>query len=262
LGLIGETEQQAISLGTSDTYFGYLPELMISDRGNGHIFGAADGNYMALICFRNGSLAREAIKNRFDLSWEEFSNLLLDTPPGNTGQIMLPYFSPEITPLVLSPRVWRFGGLSESDKAGNVRAIAEAQVMSMYLHSEWMGTRPQTILVTAGGSENRGLLKVISQVFNAEVRAFEVKDSAALGAAIRAAHCYLNHQGETVSWRELTDPHIKDKVTLRIMRDEDASRVYHGENGLLEIYKTFEQHVLGTGEDPEEKIKRFKETNT
>ena len=258
LGLIDDTGQQAVSLGTSDTYFGYLPELAVSDQGEGHVFGTADGKYMALLCFKNGSLARESIKDRFNLSWVEFSDLLMDTRTGNAGQIMLPYFFPEITPLVLSPRVWRFGGLSESDAAGNVRAVVEAQIMSMYLHSGWMGTRPQTILVTAGGSENRGLLKVISQVFNAEVHAFEVKDSAALGAAIRAAHCCLNHQGEAVSWRDLTDRYVKDKVTEKIKPDEDAVRVFHGENRLLEVYKACEQNALGLGEDPEYKIKQFK----
>ena len=258
LGLIGKNGHQAISLGTSDTYFGYLPELAVSDQGEGHVFGTSDDKYMALLCFKNGSLAREAIKDRFNLSWVEFSDLLMDTRTGNNGKVMLPYFSPEITPLVLSPREWRFGGLSKSDKADNVRAIAEAQIMSMYLHSEWMGARPQTILVTAGGSENRGLLKVISQVFNAEVHAFEVKDSAALGAAIRAAHCCLNRHGEAVSWRDLTDRYVKDKVTEKIKPDEDAVRVYHGENGFLEIYKACEQYALGSGKDPKDMIKRFR----
>ena len=213
---------------------------------------------MALLCFKNGSLARETIKDRFNLSWVEFSELLMNTRPGNAGQIMLPYFSPEITPLVLNPRVWRFGELSEPEKAGNVRAVAEAQILSMYLHSEWMGTRPQTILVTAGGSENRGLLKVISQVFNVEVHSFEVKDSAALGAAIRATHCCLNRLGEVVSWRDLTDRYVRDKVTEKIKPDQDAVRVFHGENGLLEVYKACEQYALGSGKDPEDKIKKFK----
>lgn len=258
LGLIGDSEKQAISLGTSDTYFGYMPELAVSDQGEGHIFGAADGKYMALLCFKNGSLAREAIKDQFNLSWEAFSDLLMITPPGNDGRIMLPYFAPEITPLVLSPKVWRFGGLSESDEMGNVRAVVEAQILSMHLHSEWMGTRPQTILVTAGGSENRGLLEVISQVFNAEVHSFEVRDSAALGAALRAAHGYLNHQGEAVGWTDLTNRFIKEKVTEKIDPDEDAARVYHGENGLLEVYTACEQYALGSGKDPEEKIGLFR----
>ena len=75
---------------------------------------------------------------------------------------------------------------------------------------------------------------------------------------IRPAHCCLNHQGEAVSWRDLTDRYVRDKVTEKIKPDEDAVRVYHGEKGLFEVYKACEQYALGSGEDPEDKIKKFK----
>ncbi len=260
IGLIGDTKRNAISLGTSDTYFGYLPQLKSSEASEGHIFGTADGGYMALLCFKNGSLVRENVKNRFGLSWNEFSEILLKTPPGNNGNIILPYFFPEITPLVLEPEIHRFGGFCEEDKETNVRAIAEAQIMSMYLHSKWMGQRPQTILVTAGGSENRGLLKIISDVFNAEVQSFEVRDSAALGAAIRAAHCHLNNQEISKRWKELIDPFIQNKVADIVQPDKDAVEIYHGTNGLLNLYAVCEKYALGSGENPEERIAQFRKT--
>ncbi|MCU0595340.1 MAG: FGGY family carbohydrate kinase [Desulfobacterota bacterium] len=167
LGLLGVPDFHAVSLGTSDTYFGYTKGLDEMERSEGHLFGAADGRFMALVCFKNGSLAREAVKNSYGLSWDDFSRILLETQPGNQGRIMLPYFLPEITPLVLKPGVRRFGGLTAEDVRGNVRAVAEAQAMAMYLHSGWIGSRPKRILVTAGGSENRGLLTVLSHVFGA-----------------------------------------------------------------------------------------------
>jgi sugar (pentulose or hexulose) kinase len=111
----------------------------------------------------------------------------MDTAPSNHGRVMLPYFQPEITPLVLDAGVQRYGGLDPGDTEGNIRAVAEAQVMSMYLHSGWAGELPQKILVTAGGSTNKGLLRLIAQVFGAKVRVHDVADSAALGAALRAA---------------------------------------------------------------------------
>ncbi len=258
LGLIGASEKKGISLGTSDTYFGYLSDLVMSEQSEGHIFGTADGRYMALLCFKNGSLAREAIKDRFDLTWNHFSEILMQSPPGNGGKIMLPYFSPEMTPLVLKPKVWRFGGLSESDMTGNVRAVAEAQTASMYLHSEWMGKRPETILVTAGGSENRGLLSIISNIFNAEVRSFEVKDSAALGAAIRAAYCNLNQKEDTISWSDLTGRFIRGKISATLHPVKEAVDRYHGENGFLRVYAACEDHALGKGGNPKAMIERFR----
>lgn len=260
LGLIGEPMKRGISLGTSDTIFGYMPRLMDIERSEGHIFGVADGNYMSLLCFKNASLAREEVKNTYNLSWREFSEILLTTPSGNNGKIMLPYFLSEITPLILNPRVFRFGGLTEDEVKGNVRAIAEAQIMAMYLHSDWFGKRPQTILVTAGGSGNLGLLKIISQVFDAEVRSFEVQDSAALGAAIRAAHWFLNNKKVKKDWKELADLFIKGHTTECISPAKDEVEIYHGENGLLGVYESCEKFALGFGENPDERIRQFKKS--
>lgn len=259
LGLIGAPETRAISLGTSDTYFGYTGGLKDVQRSSGHIFGTADGRYMFLICFKNGSLARETVKDRYGLSWDDFSDILLQTPPGNNGRIMLPYFLPEITPRVLEPRVLRFGGLLEDDVNANVRAIAEAQVMAIFNHSNWTGRHPRSIIVTAGGSENRGLLKVIAQVFGTEVRSLEVKESAALGAALRAAHCCMNRNKKTVSWSDLTDAVVGSQSVETFRPAADEVQIYQTENGLLGVYEACEKFALGRGEHPRKKIDAFKE---
>jgi xylulokinase len=259
LDLIGDPDIHAISLGTSDTYFGYTQQFKAEKRSTGHIFGAADGQYMFLICFKNGSLAREKVKDRYGLSWDEFSNILQKIPPGNNGKIMLPYFLPEITPRVLDPKVKRFGGLEMDDIFCNVRAVAEAQIMAMYLHSGWVGRRPKCIFVTAGGSQNRGLLKVISQVFGTEVHAFEVEESAALGAAVRAAHCCLNAKGFSISWKELTNPYVNKKAAEVIRPSNADVLIYHHQNGLLSVYDACEKFFLRQGENPKAKIKAFKE---
>ena len=241
LGLMGVPDFHAVSLGTSDTYFGYMKELEDMERLEGHIFGAADGRFMFLVCFKNGSLAREAVKNWYGLSWDDFSRILLETAPGNQGKIMLPYFFPEITPLVLEPGIRRFGGLTAEDVQGNVRAVAEAQAMAMYLHSGWIGSRPKCVLVTAGGSENRGLLTVISQVFGAEVRSFEVKESAALGAAIRAAHGVLNARRRSVRWSDLFESLVKPNTKEVIRPPAEAVKIYQAPNGLLSLYQACER---------------------
>lgn len=259
LGLIGEPATKAISLGTSDTYFGYLPALLIGERTQGHIFGAADGAYMFLLCFKNGSLARQAIKDRYGLSWDKFSDILLNTAPGNHGRIMLPYFMPEITPLVLNPRVYRFGGLEEDDAIGNVRAVSEGQIMAMAHHSRVFGKKPATILVTAGASENMGLLQAIADGFDADAQSFEVKDSAALGAAIRAARWCLQERGSSRSWRALTELFITQRHGLVARPRKDAVRIYRAEGGLMDVYSACESFALGKGRNPDKEIARFRE---
>ena len=62
---------------------------------------------MCLTCFKNGSLAREKIRDQYGLDWRGFSEALRATKPGNGGALMLPWFEPEITPNVPMPGIRR-----------------------------------------------------------------------------------------------------------------------------------------------------------
>ncbi|MEI6084955.1 MAG: FGGY family carbohydrate kinase, partial [Verrucomicrobiota bacterium] len=84
LGLF-EEGSIAISLGTSYTYFGLMKRCQTDDRGEGHVFGAPTGDYMTLICFKNGALARERIRDMYSLDWDSYNAALTSTKPGNGG---------------------------------------------------------------------------------------------------------------------------------------------------------------------------------
>ncbi len=185
---VREPGEAVLSLGTSDTYFGLLREVVVDPEANGHVFIAPSGHPMSLICFRNGSLAREAVRDRFGFDWPGFDAALRATPPGNDGLMMLPWFEPEIVPRVPTPRVHRLGGLRDDSEhaARNCRAVVEGQFLSMRLNSEWMATRPTRIVATGGGSRNRELLQIAADVLGCRVESLEVSDGAALGAALRA----------------------------------------------------------------------------
>lgn len=239
LGLIKEGIV-AISLGTSDTYFGTMQGCKTDPRGEGHVFVSPTGDYMTLICFKNGSLAREAIAEQFGLAWNSFSQALNITPPGNNGKILLPYFEPEIVPNVLTPGIRRFD-LNEIDADGHCRAVVEAQMMSMRIHSNWMGVRPSAIYVTGGASVNTDILQIMADVQNCSVQRFEVTNSAALGAALRAAHASLNASGTSFSWQDIiagfAEPLSGSEITPK-----NAS-VY---DELVKKYAECERRALGT----------------
>ena len=190
LGLIQEGIT-AVSLGTSDTCFGLMNRCRTDPQGEGHVFVAPTGDYMTLICFKNGSLAREKIRDQYGLDWSGFNQALAATPPGNKGAILLPWFDAEIVPRVSRPGVHRFD-LDERDAAANCRAVVEAQMMSMRIHSDWMKVRPRQIYATGGASANAAILQVMADVFSCPVFRIEVAKSAALGAALpgfsRLAH--------------------------------------------------------------------------
>ncbi len=238
LGLIREG-MVAISLGTSDTYFGTMKNCQTDPRGEGHVFVSPTGDYMTLLCFKNGSLAREAVRRAYGLDWDGFSHALQSTPPGNDQKIMLPYFEPEIVPHVLAPGVYRFD-LDERDAAGNCRAVVEAQMMSMRVHAEWMGVRPSAIYVTGGASVNPEILQIMADVQNCPVHQFEVTNSAALGAALRAAHAHCNALGQNTSWEDIIAG-IAEPLPGSVVAPANAA-VY---DKLVKKYAECEQRALG-----------------
>lgn len=177
-----------ISLGTSDTFFAVMETYATDPRGFGHVFGNPAGGFMSLTCFSNGSLAREKVFAECGASLQYADGeACAETNPGNGGRLMLPYYGPESTPLVLEPHVARNFDGAASTPAENVRAIFESQALSMRLHSQWLGKHFDSIRVTGGASRSTGFLQIIADVFQSRVETIQTTDSAALGAAMRAA---------------------------------------------------------------------------
>jgi len=179
-----------VSLGTSDTFFAAMPEAVSDPRGFGHVFGNPSGGSMSLQCFVNGSLAREAVRDRFGYDWTGFTRALESTPAGNDGKRMLPFFRPEI-----SPRTKRGEAILEGGRAfenwdepeAAVRACIEGQFANMRLRSQWMRLEPELIYLTGGASGNDAIAQVAADIFQARVERLAVSGSVALGAALRAA---------------------------------------------------------------------------
>jgi len=224
VGLVREG-RLAISLGTSDTVFGLMRKPRVDETGTGHVFGAPTGDYMGLTCFKNGSLARERIRDRFGLTWQSFSEVLRRTPVGNRGRIMLPWFEPEITPTVLNPGVRRFG-LAEDDAEGNVRAVIEAQQMAMALHSKWMDVTVDSIHATGGAAANRDILQVMADVFGAVVYQLQVGNSAALGAALMALHGDAAADGRPMPWEEVIQQFVEPIADSALKPNAQSHAVY------------------------------------
>jgi xylulokinase len=252
VGLVREG-RLAISLGTSDTVFGLMREPRVDATGTGHVFGAPTGDYMGLTCFKNGSLAREHIRDRFGLSWPTFSESLRRTPPGNGGRLMLPWLEPEITPTVLTPGIRRYG-LDPGDADGNVRAVIEGQQLAMALHSRWMDVTIDTIHATGGAAANRDILQVMADVFGAVVYQLQVGNSAALGAAIDALHGSATADGASMSWDAAVDGFVEPIAQSALRPDPVRHAVYRD---LIELYAACEAHALGQGADPAPQLADF-----
>jgi xylulokinase len=223
-GLVREG-RLAVSLGTSDTVIGIMRDRRVHEAGIGYVSASPTGDYMGTTVFKNGSLARERVRDDHGLDWPAFSAALASRPPGNHGAMMLPWFDPEITPHVASPGVRRID-LDPHDIAGNVRAIVEAQMMAMANHTRWMGADTSVIYATGGAAGNRQVLQVMADVFGAEVLRSRARNSAALGAALRAFHASALASGHPVEWEDVVTGFTEPDPAWRFQPRADAVAVY------------------------------------
>jgi xylulokinase len=244
----------AVSLGTSDTAFGHMNRPRHDPALAGNVFGAPTGAYMGLTCFRNGSLARERVRAQFGLDWKGFADALRAAPPGNRGRMLLPWFEPEITPPVAEGGVRAFG-VATDDGPATVRGLVEAQMLAARKHSGWIAPRVKAIYATGGAAVNRAILQVMADVFGADVYHFDVSNSAALGAALRACHADVINREGSASWREIVSGFAEPIRESRIAPDHARHEMY-GE--LLEVYGACEAFALGRGADPAPSLAAFR----
>jgi sugar (pentulose or hexulose) kinase len=104
-----------------------------------------------------------------------------------------------------------------------------------------MRVAPKQIYATGGASTNIAILQIMADVFNCPVVRIEVAKSAALGAALRAAHGWLAHSRKKPRWPDVvagfTDPIPNSEV--RPMAK--AARVY---NTLVEKSAACERNAI------------------
>ncbi|MBZ3883327.1 Xylulose kinase [Sciurus carolinensis] len=184
----------AVSLGTSDTLFLWLQEP--TPALEGHIFcnPVDPQHYMALLCFKNGSLMREKIRDECaSCSWSEFSKALQSTEMGNGGNLGFYFDVMEITPEIIGRH--RFDAENQEVPAFprdvEIRALIEGQFMAKRIHAEGLGYQvmPKTkILATGGASHNKDILQVLADVFGAPVYVIDTANSACVGSAYQAFH--------------------------------------------------------------------------
>ncbi len=222
-----------ISLGTSDTFFAACKNPLTDPNGYGHVFGNPAGGFMNLICFKNGSLAREKVKDDLNVDWDYFGTTAFEkTPAGNNGNFIFPYFVPENTPLVKKAGVIFFGktNLNSSEL---IRAVVESQFTSMKLHSQFIGIDFETIRVTGGGSNSPGICQTIANIFQAKVEKISITDSAALGAAMIAANAISK-----IPFENLKEKFCKAEKIIN--PDKKTAEVY---KVLLEKYVKAEKNI-------------------
>ena len=108
----------------------------------------------------------------------------------------------------------------------------------MRLHSEWMKAPPKRIRATGGACDNVAILQIMADVTGCPVYRVQVAKSAALGAALRAAHGWLTKTGAPADWKKIISVFTEPVSKREIKPNAKARRVY---DRLIEKYARCER---------------------
>ena len=248
-----------VSLGTSTTFLmstsHYKPDPAV------HFFNhpTTASLYMFMLCYKNGGLAREKVRdainqNTSSKSWADF-DLIADSSPilgqhedGDPMKLGLYFPRPEIVPNVRAGE-WHFNydaahkSLAETNGRSktpqdDARAIVESQMLSLRLRSrdlvESSGSdlppQPRRIYLVGGGSQNATIAKIAGQVLGGIEGVYKLdvgENACALGAAYKAVWSVERKQGQT----------FEDLVGARWKEDEFIRKIAEGyQKGVFERY--------------------------
>ncbi|CAF1050105.1 unnamed protein product [Adineta steineri] len=199
--LASDPKTVVISLGTSDTVMASIPaSAMPKEALDGHLLvnpltaNPESNLLMLLLCFKNGSLVRERVREEIAAKdWQAMSKLLGETTPSNNGFIGYFYDDHEILPQNIQGRFYfnKDGQqINDLEAIYKARAVLEGQCLAKRLYLQKanvdLNNSVDRIVVTGGASANTDLLQILADVFGKTVYTALAPNSGALGGALRA----------------------------------------------------------------------------
>lgn len=264
-----------VSLGTSTTFLMSTPNYVPDSTYHFFNHPTTAGLYMFMLCYKNGGLAREKVRDELAKhtsgdAWKAFDDLALSTPPlgqQNTDDIAklgLYFPLPEIVPNIRAG-VWRFNSRDskttlEESKDGwevpesDVRAIVESQILSLRLRSQKLVSadglnglppQPRRIYLVGGGSVSTSIPHIVGDVLGGAEGVYKLDvggNACALGGAYKAVWAMERKGNETFDeliggrWRE-SEAVKKIDIGYR----EDVWKKY---GDILPVFEKMERTVL------------------
>ena len=244
-----------ISLGTSGTAFTTLDQPFVDKDGEIACFCDSTGKYLPLLCISNMAGGYNTFLEENNLSHADFETLLTQTPPGNNGNIIIPWYSGERTPDIPEACPIYFGFKYEEMNIKSIaRGLIEGHVLNLFAGFSKMPVNPDIIHLTGGLSQSKSWCQMIADIFDCET--VPVKgEGAALGAAIHAAWVWKNENGLSCDLAQLVNPFIIFEEGLRCKPDKKNVKIYQN---LFLSYEALVKRVLGLeGSDPFKLRKEF-----
>jgi xylulokinase len=216
-----------------------------------------------MLCYKNGSLAREEVRNRINgdksNNWEKFNSLVTKTNVlGGSKKLGFYFPLPEIIPDAPNG-TWRFmldesGTPEKVDESfwsteDDARAIVESQALSMRLRAQPLSAngKPRHLYFVGGAARNPAIVSVISQVLGSQEGIYRLTEgvtagACARGSAIKAAWAYDGHGidfEEFVRTRWNTEGRL-EKVDVV----DNGDSIWHEYGAILKAYSQCEEIIL------------------
>ncbi|KAH8815802.1 hypothetical protein F5884DRAFT_773729 [Xylogone sp. PMI_703] len=262
-----------VSLGTSTTFLMSTPHYVPDPAYHFFNHPTTPGLYMFMLCYKNGGLAREKIRDALPKSqtndpWENFNKAAMTTPPlgvksGSEHAKLGLYFPlPEIVPNVRAG-TWRYtcnpdgSNLQESKDQykpeEDARSIVESQILSLRLRSqklvsspaEGLPPQPRRVYLVGGGSLNPAIAEIAGEVLGGSEGVYRLDvggNSCALGGAYKAAWAIERNEGE--SFEDYIGARWKESEAIVKMNDGYQKDVFHKYGNVLGAFEELEGRVL------------------
>jgi xylulokinase len=271
-----------VSLGTSTTFLMSTPNYVPDPAYHFFNHPTTPKLYMFMLCYKNGGLAREKIRDKLPKSttsdpWENFNKAALETPPldqrspEDPAKLGLYFPLPEIVPNVRAG-TFQYTYNSSSLKPAtepfspetDARAIVESQILSLRLRSQKLvqapspdhPAQPRRIYLVGGGSLNPAIARIVGDVLGGSEGVWKLDvggNACALGGAYKAVWAVerggdsegdgsKNWKGKT--FEELIGERWKEEGAIQKIDEGYRPEVWKKYEGILGAFEEMENKVL------------------
>jgi xylulokinase len=268
-----------VSLGTSTTFLMSTPEYRPHPDYHFMNHPTTAGLYMFMLCYKNGGLAREHVrdainKDKTNTSWDKFNETALSNPPmqqsspSDPMRIGLYFPRPEIVPNVRAGQ-WRYNYNPQSSPAltplpadtllsADARAIVESQMLSLRLRSsslvsshevngKTLPPQPRRVYLVGGGSANPAIARICGDVLGGVEGIFKLDiggNACALGGAYKAVWGCERRGNQ--SFEQLIGERWNEDAFVKKVADGYVEGVFEQYGEALKGFEAMEMEVVAS----------------
>ncbi|TRM65505.1 hypothetical protein BD626DRAFT_488978 [Schizophyllum amplum] len=232
-----------LSLGTSTTFLLSIPPSDAPPKcfTTSHILSHPTtlDSQIAMLCYKNGALAREQVRDRTaNADWSKYNELVEARPAGNDGDFGSTSLAEIIPPNSITPEA-------------APRAVVESQFLSILsrIAAILPANAPplQRLVISGGSSANPTIRQLAADVFGMKVYVSSTKEAAALGGALLAKYAWWKglNEGEG-TFEEMSGGEVPGMKCVA-EPNADPHKVYMN---LVDAYRWCEADVVRKGTIP------------